>query len=66
MFQYWPYKMLGTGWSRGVGQGADSGEDGGERSALVELAVFLSLLSHRPEILNKMTSENIKLQYDPE
>lgn len=33
-----------------------------ERSPLIELAVFLSLRSQRPEVFDKMTSENTKLQ----
>lgn len=33
-----------------------------ERSVLMELAVSFSLRSQRPEVFNKMTSENIKLQ----
>lgn len=39
----------------------DPGAEAGERPPLVESAVFLSLRSQRPEIVNKMTSENVKL-----
>lgn len=41
--------------------GADPGAEAGEHPPLVKSAVFLSLRSQRPEIVNKMTSENIKL-----